>query len=375
MLIYIRRKISMLDNVYHLFARHPELSKNQDFLAWLKTNGAAYWYDTPRVDGDAKVVVVAKDEASLFAALEQSQDGEIEDTKLVPDPRLAIVGHANLTDIPPREIIIRKGIENQGFSRKDVISIRPNVEFDQGQVRLTGWDVRIATDRKKHFMSEGEELKEVDEADLPDRGPPRGGVLIAPGADDMADNELHTTWALRQEAESWTQGPLTVSEKARRIGAMVSQTYAYDGSINLISEFTWRDTLTRDRNGRRGICDEYAVVQITYLRSIGIPARLKFLIWTDAGGQGVGHACLEFNDNGSWFHMDGLWNAFKDPARYRRSGAQNLTVMDADYPLESRSDQPAWGKPDVRGDGLLYPYGDFIVNPRYPGNSRPGYSN
>lgn len=72
--------------------------------------------------------------------------------------------------------------------------------------------------------------------------------------------------------------------------------------------------------------------------------------------------------------MDALWSAFDNPGRYRASGAQGLTVMDADFPADSRSTVPAWGVPDPTGDGKLYPYGDFVINPRYPGNQRPGYS-
>ncbi len=364
----------MLDNVYHLFARHPELARNQGFLQWLKKYGSSYWYDTPPAEGDVKVVVVSMDETSLFAALEQLPDGEAGEHSLLPETKLLASGAADITVLPPREVVVRRGLVQYGFERRDIVSVRPGVEFDDGHPVVSGWEVQIAAEGKRHFFAGRDELDKTGESDLPDLGVDQDDLLIPPGADDMADNELHTTWALRQEAQTWTQGPLTISEKARRIGEQVGRTYAYDGSISLIGEFTWRDTLTRDRNGRRGICDEYAVVQITYLRSIGIPARLKFMIWTDNAGQAVGHACLEFSDSGTWFHMDGLWNAFKDPGRYRGSGARNLTVMDADYPTDSRSDQPAWGKPDVRGDGLLYPYGDFIISPAYPGNSRPGYS-
>lgn len=363
-----------MDNVYHLFARHPELARNQEFLLWLKEHGFSYWYDTPPAEGDVKVVVVSRDEASLYAALERLPEGEAAEHSFLPEMNLVTVGEADLTRLPPRETVLRNGAAQFGFSRSDVISIRPDVSFEDGRLVLKGWEVQVAGDGRRLHFAGSDDLGEAGEDALPAATAPRRAQLIPPGADDMADNDLHTLSAFRQEAEAWTQGPLTISEKARRIGEQVSRTYSYDGSINMIADFTWRDTLTRDRNGRRGICDEYAVVQITCLRSIGIPARLKFLAWIDGAGKGVAHACLEFSDNGTWYHMDGLWNAFKDPGRYRQSGARNLTVMDADYPSDSRSDEPAWGTPDIRGDGLLYPYGDFIINPAWPGNQRPGYS-
>ena len=115
------------------------------------------------------------------------------------------------------------------------------------------------------------------------------------------------------------------------------------------------------------------MIQISMLRAVGIPARLKFLIWQQ-GGKPVGHACLEYRDGNAWWHMDALWNAFHNAQVYRNSGGTNLTVMDADYPVDSRSTVPAWGIPDPTGDGKLHPYRDFVIYPSYPGNSRSGYS-
>ena len=132
--------------------------------------------------------------------------------------------------------------------------------------------------------------------------------------------------------------------------------------------------MTLDQNGRKGVCDEWAIAEISYLRSVSIPARVKWLIWTEPTGEVVGHAVLEYSDGGTWRHMDALWNAFNNPSRYRQSGAKNVTVMDADYPVDSRYSGDAWGVKDVNGDNKLHPYQDFILSPGYPGNARPGYS-
>lgn len=351
----------MMNNAYHLFARHPRLSEDQDFLAWLKSNGISTWYDTGYADADSRVVVTSADETSAWAALEESptERAVIESggDRLIPPARLLASVPVDLLALPPKEAAIRAALSDAKADRSALACARPRVVFVDGKAAKVDWEI---------------ELRDAGEG-RHDTGTDRRR-LAAPMADDLADNELHSTWQFRQEAEQWTQGPLTIVEKARRIGAMVARTYAYDSGIRHISEFTWRDTLVRDTNGRRGICDEYAVVQISYLRSIGIPARMKFLIWQDGAGKGVGHACVEFRDQTAWHHLDGLWNTFQNPARYRQSGARNVTVMDADYPLDGRSDQPAWGVPDPRGDGRLYPYGDFIVSPAYPGNGRPGYS-
>ena len=184
---------------------------------------------------------------------------------------------------------------------------------------------------------------------------------------------MHHLAQFRADAQAAAGSATTVEAKARGIFNFVRNNYAYDGTLFCIDSFTWADTLTRDSNGHRGICDEWAAVEISMLRSLGIPARMKFLTWTQ-DGQGVGHACVEYRDGNLWFHMDALWNAFHDPAIYRNSGGSNITVMDADYPVDSRSDEPAWGKVDSRGDLKLHPYLDFVIIPSYPGERRAGYS-
>jgi transglutaminase-like putative cysteine protease len=114
----------------------------------------------------------------------------------------------------------------------------------------------------------------------------------------------------------------------------------YVGDIPGIAEFTWSDLLTRDTNDRGGVCDEIAVVAVSYLRALGIKSRLKVLTWSEAGvAKPVQHEALEYeDDNGQWRHLDAGWRTFNDPTAYRLKGlAQNLLVMDATFPLDSRS--------------------------------------
>lgn len=357
----------MLNNVYHLFARHAELAQDTAFLSWLKANGSAYWYETGFSDPSPRVVIVSADESSAWAALETLEDGDG-----FPYPKVVKTAELDLTSLPPRESVVRSALAATGSKRNQIVSAKPVVHFGEHGVVTVEWVIEVENSAGAIAFGSSSGLAKSNRTI--DRQQTTSDYLRPLVADDMATNEVHSPYLFAAEAQQWTQGPLSIREKASRIANNVSRTYAYDGSISLISEFTWADYLVRDRNGRRGICDEYAVVQISYLRSIGIPARLKFLIWQDAAGTGVGHACLEFNEGSRWVHMDGLWNAFDYPGRYRASGARNLTVMDADYPADSRSSTPAWGKPDATGDGKLYPYGDFIIAPGYPGNSRAGYS-
>jgi len=259
------------------------------------------------------------------------------------------------------------------IDKSQVSSVSPEVQYENGQYLKFRWVIQIQKDEELLTLSVDDgKLLEIAKVAISKKDErPTGPIVIL--NEWLATNEIHSPYLFKQQADSWTVGPLTIREKAFRIFSNVQRLYKYDSNITNISEFTWRDTLVRDTNGYRGICDEWAVVQISYLRSIGIESRLKFLIWTQ-NGQGVGHACLEFNEGGRWVHMDALWSAFDNPGRYRASGAQGLTVMDADFPSDSRSTAPAWGIPDPTGDGKLYPYGDFVINPSYPGNRRPGYS-
>ncbi len=64
--------------------------------------------------------------------------------------------------------------------------------------------------------------------------------------------------------------------------------------------------------GWKGICDEFAVVLISFERAMGIPAR--YLIGQISGGGA--HAWAEVFVNGRWVHADATWNAFDNPRGY-----------------------------------------------------------
>lgn len=350
------------DNQMALTARHPEIWNSADFKRWLNNRGVGPWYETPVNDGTQTVVIQDPPGENVFAAL-ITLSGQLQRTAAF-----------NLTQTKQTRESARGAAQTGGIAPVNIIALRPVVEFlNEGKSRLL-WEIEVDRGTKiETYRWSGGPVERNRSRSIDDKGAARNEPVKPGIADDMANNELHHLPAFGIEAQAWIAGATTVQDKAKRIFDKVDQTYRYDSTIQHISEFTWADFLTRDRNGRRGICDEYAVVEISYLRSVNIPARLKFLIWYD-GAKWVGHAALEYSDNGTWRHMDALWRAFNNPARYRQSGATNVTVMDADYPLDSRYNGSAWGVPDVPGDAKLYPYGDFIISPAYPGNARPGYS-
>jgi hypothetical protein len=353
------------DALADLRGRHPVLADDEAFLRWLGLHGISCWHETAADNTDVRTLVVQGGGGErLFAA------------------RVRGVGRgtgASLLEFRDVDAVVaRRKVQSairlfrDKAKQMEIHAVRPVITFlPDGKYQLS-WEVEFIEDLVIHTYVTGDETLQLRGSRNIKALPPSGGVRPA-AEDDMASNELHHLAIFRAQAEEWTQGATNTQERARRIFANVRSHYRYDGTITHIAEFTWADTLVRDTNGYRGICDEWAVVQISYLRSISIPARLKFLIWSQ-GGSSVGHACLEYRDGSEWRHLDALWNAFNNKAVYRNSGASNVTVMDADYPLDSRSTQPAWGVPDPTGDGRLYPYGDFIIAPPYPGNSRIGYS-
>lgn len=368
--------MSNFSNVFHLLGRYPELAQNPDFIRWHRINGGQVWHETHEDDGgQVKVIVQSASRLSIFAALIDRDTSKLDEGEITNNVvRTADVDLAEkqLSPIEAAGLVVSE----TGIASDSVHAVRPVVDFGADDVEVS-WEVEIKSDDRLNIYTVrgGDIDRSEPRIEKKWNGEPDNGDVIQLLNDWLSDDECHhpsqDQW--RSLARQITQGANTPGDQAFRIWLWVRQTLAYDANITHISEFTWSDNLTRNRNGWRGICDEWAVVQITLLRAVGIPSVLKFLIWTQ-GGEGVGHACLEWRDGSRWRHMDALWSAFDNPAVYRQNGAANVTVMDASQPRDSRSDVPAWGVADRRGDEKFHPYQDFIISPSYPGNRRPGYS-
>jgi len=365
-------------NSVTILGRFPELAHHEDFLRWFRIYGGSIWHEThPDDTGHLTVVVQSTARLSLFAALLRRDEGELD--KGVIHHEVLRTAEIDLTEqeLSPTAAtyLVRR---ETGAANSEIHAIRPVVDFSRGEPRLS-WEIEVKQNEslRSFIVQSPSDLtssggREIDKGEVVRLLRPMID-LIPPMSDWLTENECHHLSQWRSTAQQWAQGGNTLGDKAFRIWLRTRQVMAYDLNITHISEFTWSDTLTINQNGWRGICDEWAVIQITMLRAIGIQAGLKFLIWQQ-GSESVGHACVEWNDNGTWRHMDALWSAFDNRAVYRQNGAQNVTVMDANYPLDSRYNGSAWGVPDTPGDQRFYPYGDFLISPSYPGNARPGYS-
>ena len=368
------------DSAADLRARHPEVEANDAFRSWRTLAQVGSWYETP-LDAQRRRTVIVQDTAGdrVFAA-----------QVLTPDSGrpTAAVRHTASVDLNERRQTRKEALTLLG-DRVPVGRVqrtRPVVEFREDGSWQFSWQFQVEAGpkveiyrlRDKALQLEGVRDGLVPAPPVPpeaDAGPGRAAASFGgmPTSDEfLASNELHHAQQFTAEAQAWVAHLLTSQERARRIYEQVSDTYSYDDGIPQIRNFTWSDLLTRDMNGRAGICDEFSVVAVTYLRAVGIPARLKLLSWKE-NGAAKAHQALEYFDGTTWRHLDALWG-FNDPTIYRAKGMSEVRVMDADQPRDARFTGDAYGKPDVPGDGRLHPYFDFVLAPPYPGSARSGYS-
>ncbi|WP_448612149.1 transglutaminase-like domain-containing protein [Geodermatophilus sp. URMC 60] len=369
----------MFSHSTHLRGRYPALASDDNFLSWFSANGAQVWHETKASDeGDATVVVQSLDGLHAFAArLHRSLNRDLRTFESTVSDSVAFdlvaqgLGPTGAIAATRREL---------GAADAKVHSARPMVDFsaDRGAVF---WVVEIEREGniETFHVDSSQAVKSVgvrQASTLRSTERPIG----AAGPDWLESNECHHLLEWRDTALQIVGPATSTFDRAFEIFASIGQVMTYNGAIFGISEFTWSDNLAIRQNNWSGICDEWAVVQVTMLRALGIPAVIKWLVWLNPGtSKAEAHGVVEWLDDGSptsptWRHMDALWGAFDYRARYRNAGMTQVTVMDASYPLDSRYSGDAWGLPDILGDQKFHPYVDFLINPSYPGNARAGYS-
>jgi hypothetical protein len=359
-----------------LLGRYTELAHSPEFQAWLREHGGEFWHEThASEDEHVTVVVQSLDRSRLYAALIKNRPGtEVNDfTTEIVDTADIPLGVNNLL----RHQALGSLMSELSETKSRILAVRPVVDFNEDP-QQTAWEIELTDDARvdKFLVAQGEvrriETLELDflSAILPFMSPIPPAV---PTNDWLEENELHHPSVLQEEAARLADGANTVLDKALKIFFHVRDNYSYDSNILGINEFTWADLLVNQQLNRRGVCDELAVVAISYLRALAIPAVLKILHFT-YGGVEAAHACLEFFDGARWIHMDTHKRVVDLPSIYRSLGWKNITVMDANSPLDCRSIMPVWGSDDLTGDGKLSTYDDFLLTPAYPGCSRTGYS-
>lgn len=355
-----------------LRARHPEIVTDAEFRSWLDGTSVGPWYET-RLDPQSRRKVVILDEAGrkVFAA-----------QLALLGPRPTIERRARIDLAALGQTLADIQSLSGGWAPQAVGARRPVVDFQSDDRFEFAWEVDVVEPSRVRTFRLGKDKSFTPVGERSIKSP----LLAAgpgSGTDDLAENDLHHPSAFAQEAAAWTAGSATIRDKAVQIFERMTldakhptDVYTYDGTITGIDTFTWSDVLTRHQNNRAGVCDELAVVAVTYLRSLGITARLKMLWWTETGyPDRVFHMAAEFADgSGTWRLIDPA-KKFISPDAYRKElQATNVTVSDATFPLDSRSSGNVGSVADPNGDGKLNPLGDFIIKPAPEGIARPGYS-
>ncbi|MEI6950312.1 transglutaminase-like domain-containing protein [Paraflavisolibacter sp. H34] len=356
------------NHAVHLVGRHPEIVKDPRYKKWNLEHGSQIWHETrPDADGNYSVIIQSPDKNDIIAFRLKRAEGLEEQPNLRPGI-LAVKAF----DVVREKSLKAHALEaaRSRFTKESILAERPVVNWESNTL---SWEIEAKEGNQIRKVSTDHQETLTPFVPFPITAANEPSLARQRKNDWLEENDLHHLNHYYTTAINWAKGGKKVSDKAYRIWLKVREKMLYDANITNILEFTWADKLVIGNLGYRGVCDEWSVVTITMLRALGIPAVMKFMTFNYYGSY-VGHACVEWSDKGTWKHMDPLWNAFDNPAVYRQNGATELTVMDANFPKDSKYTGFAWGVPDISGDGKLYPYGDFTISPAYPGNSRKGYS-
>jgi transglutaminase-like putative cysteine protease len=344
-----------------LYGRYPDLVQRAAYKTWRTENEIGAWHETKCVDDHRQVIIQAAAQADRLFVAEIQQCASALRSK---------VQRAEALDVSEtsesKEVAIKAFSDDQPPDSGTLRAVQPVVSFGGPKAKVS-WEFDFTTpkERLRLLFRDGKKIKTTTAPTNPASTPVESAALDLLEAPDLASNELHHNERFREKALEWTKGATTIRDKARRIYFGVKANYTYNTGSDGIKEFTWSDLLARDDNGHAGVCDEWAVVQISYLRSLGIPARMILLKWK-RGPIPEAHAALEFQDEQlQWHHMDALY-AFDEPSVYHKHyDARKVEVWLATNPDDSRSTVDAKGKPDQTGDGKLNPFGDFELKRLY----------
>jgi len=125
-----------------------------------------------------------------------------------------------------------------------------------------------------------------------------------------------------------TENVSTIDNAAEYLTNATNQKMTYDSKDDGIIDYShsshWSDFKIMSENFT-GVCDEFACLEVSFLRSLGIPCR-------QIGGsrQGGGHSWLEYwgqlNGDWSWIHADPTWNKYNLPAGIKNLNYTNINL-------------------------------------------------
>jgi transglutaminase-like putative cysteine protease len=356
-----------------LEGRHPEVLDRAEYRKWLAFNPVEGWRETPCVDERQQIVVTGRDEDHVLMI-------EIVDCQRAMRGTVRWIVPTIVTGQDTKAVALQAFREQHvPFAGSAELYAQPDVTFDAAGIPTLHWQV-IADDGSQRIRVDFQRGVPISTRtfDLPKqfRPPLARTERVAPlDAEDLAENGLHHPGAFLIEARQVDDPKKSILERARLINDLVRSKYQYNSSVPHVRDFILSDLITRDKNAREGVCGEFAVVEVSYLRALGIAAHLVFLSWQEHGL--VSHAAVEFQDeHGIWHAMDAL-SAFDEPWAYaRRYGVGDVLATLPSHPDDSRSSTSVNTTPDVLDDGM-FNYnvgGDFLLEPGLEGGTRPVYS-
>lgn len=344
-----------------LHGRYPDLVRRAAYKEWRAENEVGAWHETKCIEDHRQVIIQATAQANRLFVAEIQQCASALRSKVRRAEALDVSGTTE-----SKEAAMTAFSGDQPPDSGTLRAVQPVVSLDPPRTKVS-WEFDFMTpkQRLRILFRDGKKIKTTPVPATPARTPAESADIKLLDAPDLASNELHHNAKFREDALKWTEGATSIRDKARRIYFGVKGSYTYDTGEDGIKEFTWSDLLVRDDNDHSGVCDEWAIVQISYLRSLGIPARMILLKWKRGQIPGA-HAALEFQDEQlQWHHMDALWG-FDEPSVYHKDfDVDEVKVLLAANPDDSRSTVDIKGKQDLPGDGKLNPFGDFELKPLY----------
>jgi hypothetical protein len=353
----------------HLAAVHPEIYGNAQFRSWNTPIRLARWTEEERTTDDKQVVFVQTDgpptgSDTLAFRIQYHDDG----SKAVLDVIPFSASEVNTSYVNALNTLKTRSLEPI-TSAELMIDLASPVPL--------GWRLGISA---RIFDIRGAVIEAFDRAGVFPLVPPHD--CSVGGDDSESENDLHhpnDATVLAEASRPVKNNPaLSLQEQAEALCDKITRKVRFttdDGA----DYYTDSDALTRARNG--GACDEKAVLLVTYLRSLGIPARMKFLRWSRGNDQWA-HACVEYVVKNTVHYLDPTLGFVDAPESYRGLvvdgyKVQDLKVVDVDWPADARSTTPVGAAqlPDSNSqDGRLNPWGDFCYSPRIEGEIRDRYS-
>jgi len=169
-------------------------------------------------------------------------------------------------------------------------------------------------------------------------------------------------YAIISEAATAADNTNSPYDTSRKLNDYVNKTKNYTPT-DLYKLYAASDIYIKN-HANEGVCDEFATLDVSFSRSLGIPSRFLGITWVNETGCAYGHAILENRISGRWVHSDPTWNSFDDPQVYKRGNNTHMYLTKYTDADDNRSTA------DPSGDGLLR-YEDLIAEPF---GELPGYN-